>query len=119
MIRIAMLSLAGLALIAAGHPTSAAAQSADLSSSRVVYSDLDVSTDAGVARLYLRMEHGAQEVCSSYLSQADVEANQRFRACTADAMAHAVAAVHSAKLTALYAQRSGSAAAEIETASSR
>ena len=120
MIRIAMLSLAGLALItAAAHPTGAAAQSADVGAARVVYRDLDLSTDKGVARLYLRMEHGAQEVCSIYLDPADVEANQRFKACTADALARGVANVHSARLSDLHAQRSGGTAAEIETASAR
>ena len=119
MFRTALVSLAGLALMATAQPNLASAQTADSGSAQVAYRDLDLSSDKGVARLYLRLEHGAQAVCVGILTPADIEAPQRYAACVADAMSRAVASVGSQKLTELYARRSGGPAAPIETADAR
>jgi UrcA family protein len=120
MTRITLLSLASLSLLAAFPPTVAAAQSStDVSSSEVVYRDLDLNTDKGAAKLYVRIVHAAQELCATAQSPADIAAPTRFRSCVQDATARAVQQVNSDKLSELYARKSGTPAAEVETASAR
>jgi UrcA family protein len=108
-------SLAGLAL-AAAQPLPAQAQAIAFKSEQVVYGDLDLASDKGVDRLYRRIQSAARQVCSTIVVPGDAEAYRRAQACTADAMAHAVASVHSDKLSQLYAERS---APPVETASVR
>jgi UrcA family protein len=118
MVRIALSSLASLILAAAvAQSGGAAAQTASSSSAEVAYRDLDTSTDKGAERLYLRLVHTARELCQSELSPADIDGPQRYRACTDEAVARAVADVHSAKLDEVYARRSG--AAPVETAAAQ
>jgi UrcA family protein len=117
MVRIALSSLAALILAAAAaQPT--VAQPLTSSSAEVTYRDIDTSTDKGAERLYWRLLHTAQELCRSELSPADISGPQHYRACTEDALARAVADVHSAKLSDVYARRSGELHA-VETAAAQ
>jgi UrcA family protein len=81
----------------------------------VSYRDLDPSTDQGAARLYARLWNEAEALCGQP-SPADMEGPQKQRACVADAVDRAVREVHSGRLSALHAAKSGR---PVETASAR
>jgi UrcA family protein len=93
----------------------AAATADDAPSVRVTYSDLDLTRDAGVERLYSRLRRAADSVCGD-TDIHDMRRAARQRACVAHALDAAVEAVHSAKLSARH-QGTGDTprlAAEIE-----
>ena len=94
-----------LAIIAAGlggwllASTAFAAPSADSNSVRVSFSELDLTKDAGVERLYARLRRAAQQVCGS-VDQRDLVALRQQESCVKQALDHAVEDVHSSRLTA-------------------
>jgi UrcA family protein len=121
MVRNAIVSLASLSLVAiAALPASASAQSIEFRSTEVSYSDLNLGKDKDVATLLKRIQRAADQVCNAAVfgTVADLDARQRYQACVANAEGHAVASVHSTRLNAIYAERTGSDVAEIQTASS-
>jgi UrcA family protein len=81
--------------------TAFAAGAGELPTARVRYGDLNLSSDAGVATLYARLRHAADQVCEY----------SRFRvvdpACVTQAMDGAVAKVANGRLTALHLRRTG------------
>jgi UrcA family protein len=120
MSRAVIMSLASLALIAgASLPAFASAQTIEFKSREVTYGDLNLASDKGAQAMLSRIQRAAEDVCSGAVfgTVADAEARHRFEACVADAVGHAVAGVHSAKLSALYAARGP--APSVETADIR
>ena len=121
MVRNAIVSLASLSLVAfAALPAGALAQSLEFRSTQVSYSDLNLAHDKDVATLFARIQKASVQVCSGAVfgTVADFDAQNRFNSCVANATNHAVASVHSTKLNALHAERTGVAVTEIQTASS-
>src|SRR5690242_20228312 len=70
---------------------------------RVAYGDLNLATDQGNSVLYARIRAAARQVCLS--DRVDIRDLARYaeaRSCEAQAVAHAVQAVHSSSLAAIY-----------------
>jgi UrcA family protein len=94
-----------LAIIAAGlggwllASTAFAATSTEVPALRVNYSELDLSKDAGVERLYARLRHAAAQVCGN-ADNRDLVALRRQEACVRASLDRAVEQVHSARLSA-------------------
>jgi UrcA family protein len=94
-----------LAILAAGlgglllASSAFAATVSDAPSVRVSYSELDLTRDAGIERLYARLRHAAAEVCGS-ADIRDLGALARQESCARQALDRAVEDVHSARLTA-------------------
>jgi UrcA family protein len=76
-----------------------------LPTATVKYTDLDLSTDAGVAALYLRIQAAARQVCPGEhsLILSDVVESE---SCQAVAVARAIAAFNSPRLAMLHAAHS-------------
>ncbi len=122
MVRTTIVSLASLGLAAiAVLPAAASAQSLEFRSTEVSYNDLNLNSDKDVAALLKRIQRAADSVCAgaNFGTVGDIEAQKRFSACVQNATNHAVASVHSGKLNALYAEKSGIEVGQIQTASSR
>lgn len=68
----------------------------------VIYSDLDIATDAGAMTLYKRINLAAHEVCGSPDIR-DLEGVMASQRCERTAVAQAVNSVHSQTLAALVA----------------
>lgn len=96
-----ILAIAGLA----GLPFAAGAATvpADARSVRVQFADLDLTHDAGVEHLYVRLRHAANSVCDQHANVRDVRAMARERDCTNQALDRAVAQIRSARLSARHA----------------
>lgn len=92
---VATLSIAGGAV---------AATTGEAPSARVRYDDLNLSSDAGVAHLYARLRHAANDVCQfdSFREVVDQK-------CATAALDSAVASVDNDKLTALHVRATGTA----------
>jgi len=91
---VAALSIASVAIAAdTGAPPVA----------RVRYGDLNLSNDAGVAHLYARLRHAADQVCELGSFRDIVD-----QGCATQALDAAVAAVGNERLTALHARSAGS-----------
>ena len=94
-----------LAIIAAGlggwllASTAFASTSSEGPAVRVSYSELDLSKDAGVERLYARLRQAAKQVCGS-ADNRDFVALREKDACVRAALDRAVESVHSARLSA-------------------
>ena len=98
---------ASFALILAAPVVTKAANysfEADSGALRVSYSDLDLSSDEGVAVLYTRLQSASREACDvgSYQKKASVKATLAANACYADVLSKVVAKVGSDKLTAIH-----------------
>ena len=90
-------SLAALPLAAgATTPTDAPAV-------HVQFADLDLSHDAGVERLYVRLRHAAATVCNMRADIRDLRATEIQQSCTTAALDRAVAEIHSAGLSTRHA----------------
>jgi len=76
------------------------------SSVTVHYSDLNLSSEAGNAALYARLEAAAREVCGTSDIR-DLGQLASVQACQKNAIAHAVHEVHSTQLAAVLARRAG------------
>ena len=66
----------------------------------VSYSDLDLSKEAGVERLYARLRRAAQSVCGPDTDIRDLAGTAIRDACVAKALAKAVEATHNDRLSA-------------------
>ena len=69
----------------------------------VKYGDLDLSTEAGVHRLYRRIVAASERVCPDNFTR-DLETLSLVNACRADAVAHAIETANNPKLAALHLQ---------------
>jgi UrcA family protein len=90
-------SLAALPLAAGAAPLP------DVPTVHVQIADLDLSHDAGVERLYARLRHAAQSVCSTHADIHDIRATVAQQSCAAVALDRAVADVHSSRLSSRHA----------------
>ncbi len=78
----------------------------------VRYRDLNLSSDTGAERLYRRLDRAAARVCGDNpFDPAYMRLWQSVRSCETGALGRAVAQVDSPKLTAIYDQHAGGAAA--------
>ena len=80
---------------------------ADDSGIRVVYSDLNLSTPAGVKALYSRIQAAAVHYCEPARITTGTRITSGYDLCVRDAVALAVRKVNVPGLTALHADRSG------------
>ena len=99
------LTAVGLAacLIGAAAGALAASPADGAATATVAYSDLNLASDQGNSTLYARISAAARQVC--LVDRADMRDLARYaqaRACEAQAIAHAVQAVHSPRLAAIY-----------------
>jgi UrcA family protein len=96
-----ILAIAGLA----GLPFAAGAAiaPADAPSVRVQFADLDLTRDAGVEHLYVRLRHAASTVCDQHADVRDFRALASERTCTNQVLDRAVAEIRSSRLSARHA----------------
>jgi UrcA family protein len=87
----------------------AGAQGADFPQVHVKYADLNLSTAAGATVLYQRIRGAADQVCG-VSSNRDLARLEQVKACTAHAVADAVAVVNAPALTSIYHTKVGGAA---------
>jgi UrcA family protein len=79
--------------------TVSAAPPPEAHTARVGYADLNLTTDAGVEALYVRLRHAAERVCDA-VDWLDIRGLSTYRDCTERALTHAVASVNNTRLTA-------------------
>jgi len=93
-------------------PVMQAAQAAEVANDRpafvVRYSDLNIDTQAGAAKLYQRIQHAAEQVCGKADSRR-LDEVVAAKDCMVKAVASSVAAVGNAQLTSQYTARVGKA----------
>jgi UrcA family protein len=96
------------AIVIAALPVAApsAAESAGI---RVVFSDLNLSTPAGIDALYGRIKTAAARYCEPAQAVTGTRLSARYDRCVKDAIATTVQKVNTPGLTALHATRTGSA----------
>lgn len=106
--------LAALATVGLGLAFSAArAATADPAytpvAQRVQYSDLNLASHEGIARLYQRIEAASKKVCDSDSDSGNRSLAEwsRSRACAKDSASRAVALIDNAALTAFYTKTTG------------
>ena len=99
---ISCLTVAGLlGPMTAGALTTGSSQSGAVPRRVVRFADLNLQSNEGIRRLYIRIKNAAQEVCEpAYFRVA--ESNVRQRECQERAIEQAVADVRSSSLTALH-----------------
>ena len=73
----------------------------------VQYSDLNLNSHQGIARLYQRIEAAAKGVCASDGRTRSLAEWSQARTCAIASVARAVAQVDNAALTAFYTQKTG------------
>ena len=96
------LMLIAASLVALPFAAGAATQS-DAPTVRVQFADLDLAHDAGVDRLYARLRHAAQAVCSTHADIRDIRATVAQETCARAALDRAVADIHSSRLSSRHA----------------
>jgi UrcA family protein len=84
----------------------ASADTSDIPSVTVKFSDLDISRPAGATKLYGRIQGAANLVCSAY-DHSNFMAQANFKACVSDAIGRAVAKVESPTLNMVYRAKTG------------
>ena len=67
----------------------------------VSYADLNIDSDAGAKRFYIRVQSAAKSVCSQF-DERELMVASRFKGCFDNAVASAVAQANNSKVTALY-----------------
>lgn len=73
----------------------------------VSFADLDLTTSAGAATLYGRIENAARIVCGPMPTAVDVASSQDWQACYRGAISGAVRQVDQPTLTALHGSKTG------------
>jgi UrcA family protein len=98
------------AVVAFGLSTAAmgayAAETNDVPTRTVRYSDLDMNSQKGVTVLYNRIRQAAEQVCG-YDGVAPLAKAAPVKACIDGAVASGVQAVNNARLTSMYDSRNG------------
>jgi UrcA family protein len=96
-----MTALAGCAALAAGAGlASAATPDTDVPTTKVRYSDLDLTTDSGMHTLYQRLSAAAARVCPAPSSR-DLAAFSAAQACRTQAVERAVHSISESRLVEL------------------
>jgi UrcA family protein len=93
-----LVNLLALACALAISGFAAAGTKTEIPSVVVKYSDLTLSTKAGVASLHSRIRNAAEAVCSPMNSRI-LGLRQQYEACVSDAVAEGVASVGNANLS--------------------
>lgn len=99
MTRLFSISVIALALAASFNSARAEDRAQDTHSVAVHYADLDLRTEAGVAKLYARIGRAAKAACAAQSGSNALTDFQVQRACKRDAMDRAVASADLAALT--------------------
>lgn len=99
-------ALAVTALAFAAATTPLAASEADRNAVEVRYADLNLGSEQGADVLLRRLDRAAKQVCGMDTSQRGFLRRQQ-RACYAETLNHAVAAIDAPMVTQIYAQRQG------------
>lgn len=109
--RLILVSLAAAALPFLATPSRAAAPGPgeEAVAVTVQFGDLNLHSRAGIDRLYERIIAAAKTVCGGDSDTRPLENWSRFRMCTRQSSARAVAAVGIPELAALYARKTGHA----------
>jgi UrcA family protein len=95
-----------VALLTAAAGAQAAAPGEETTSLKVAYGDLNLASSAGSDALYARIVSAARTVCyANDVDSRDLHAVASERACETRAINAAVQDVHSAKLAALWGER--------------
>ena len=111
------LGCATLLLVGMVSGTVTAGDLAEGSPSTVVsFSDLNLSTAAGVATLYRRIEHSADQVCEIPRETHQLKITMDLKACKASATEKAVRLVNLPALTSLHVARTGHASPPVQVA---
>ena len=97
------ITFAAVALMAA---LTTGVRAADVLQMHVKYADLNINTPAGAAALYQRIRVAADQVCA-FPGTRDLAVFAKVKACTDQAVAHAVAAVNNPTLTGIYDVNTG------------
>lgn len=97
-----LLPLAALAL--SGLATASTRTTGELNSVVVKYGDLNLNSQAGIARLHKRISNAAESVCNQ-LETRILGLKQAYQECVADAIANGIAAVDNANLTRFHANK--------------
>jgi UrcA family protein len=83
----------------------ATAGTTELNSVVVRYGDLNLNSQAGIARLHKRISNAAESVCDQ-LETRILGLQSAYKECVADAVEHGVAAVDNASLSQFHAAKS-------------
>ncbi|HEV7135520.1 MAG TPA: UrcA family protein [Steroidobacteraceae bacterium] len=107
--RIALTALATLGLALALSPARAANPDPAYEpvSQLVQYSDINLNSHQGIARLYQLIDAAARDVCASESSTRALAEWSQARACLKAAVSSAVAQIDNAALTAFYTKKTG------------
>ncbi|HEX6639168.1 MAG TPA: UrcA family protein [Steroidobacteraceae bacterium] len=97
-----LLPVAALAL--SGLATASTRTTGELNSVVVKYGDLNLNSQAGIARLHKRITNAAESVCNQ-LETRILGLSGAYQECVADAIANGVAAVDNANLTQFHANK--------------
>jgi UrcA family protein len=81
----------------------------DIPKQVVKFGDLNVSSSAGAATLYRRIQRAAERVCGGPLDVRELSIAVRSKACIAQAIERAVKDVHTPALTSLHLAKTGQA----------
>jgi len=92
-------TLVGVPLLA--HATPAG----DVESQTVPYGDLNLSSEAGVAALYRRIQVAARNVCGNANFTGSRIVSQDWKDCVSESVRHAVLSINRPQVTSYYADR--------------
>ena len=76
---------------------------ADVPTTVVGYSDLDLSKESDARSLYVRLQRASRLVCGDYRDQRNLKTKSMYNACYQESLARAVQNVDHASLTAVFA----------------
>jgi UrcA family protein len=103
--KFALLMVGSLVGVLGLGAASAATHDRDVPAVVVKYSELNLSTDAGVNTLYHRIMYAARQVCPDE-SIRDLKAHEQVAVCRDQAIARAIRQINNSRLAALYASHS-------------
>jgi UrcA family protein len=102
----ALVGAIGVCLVAASGSVLAATPADAAPSARVIYSDLNLTSEQGNLALYARITGAARRVClADRIDSRDLARYAEARACEQRAIGQAVHEVHSPQLAAIYEAR--------------
>ena len=116
--RIAQVACAALCVTGVASGAYAAEPTDDILTREVSLAGLNLTRQADVERLYLRIAGAADQVCEP-VSAASLEARLRVKRCVADAIARTVADVNAPALTRYYALKTHPAEAAVALSRAR
>ena len=102
--KFALLMLGSLVGVLGLGAANAATRDSDVPTIVVKFSELSLSTDAGVNALYHRILYAARQVCPN-VSIRDLAGYQQVEQCRDQAVARAIRQIDNSQLAALYASR--------------